>query len=47
MHLKTTSAVLAVPNPGGERMIIGWHNFVDAMGRYKDEVLSSEGGLSI
>jgi len=28
-------------------MIVGLHNFVDAMGRYKDEVLSSEGGLSI
>ena len=28
-------------------MIVGFHNFVDALGRYKKEVFSSEGGLSI
>jgi hypothetical protein len=28
-------------------MIVGLHNFVDAFGRYKDEVVSSEGGLWI
>ncbi len=28
-------------------MIVGFRNFVDAMGRYKDEVMSLEGGLSI
>jgi hypothetical protein len=26
-------------------MIVGVHNFVDAVGHYKDEVTSSEGGL--
>jgi hypothetical protein len=28
-------------------MIVGLHNFVDAFGRYKDEVVSSDGGLWI
>ena len=28
-------------------MIVGLHNFVDAFGRYKDEVIRSEGGLWI
>jgi hypothetical protein len=28
-------------------MIVGVHNFVDAIGHYKDEVVSSDGGLSI
>ena len=28
-------------------MIVGLHNFVDAFGRYKEEVLSSDGGLWI
>jgi multisubunit Na+/H+ antiporter MnhG subunit len=28
-------------------MIVGLHNFVDAFGRYKEEVFSSDGGLSI
>jgi hypothetical protein len=28
-------------------MIVGLHNFVDAVGRYKEEVLSSDGGLWI
>ena len=28
-------------------MIVGLHNFVDAFGRYKEEVISSEGGLWI
>ncbi len=28
-------------------MIVGLHNFVDAFGRYKDEVFSSDGGLWI
>ena len=28
-------------------MIVGLHNFVDAVGRYKDEVFSTNGGLSI
>jgi uncharacterized membrane protein HdeD (DUF308 family) len=28
-------------------VIVGLHNFVDAFGRYKDEVLSSDGGLWI
>ena len=28
-------------------MIVGFHNFVDAFGRYKDEMLSSDGGLWI
>lgn len=28
-------------------MIVGIHNFVDAFGRYKDEVISSDGGMWI
>lgn len=28
-------------------MIVGLHNIVDAFGRYKEEVVSSEGGLAI
>ena len=28
-------------------MIVGIHNFVDALGRYKDEMFSSDGGLWI
>ena len=28
-------------------MIVGLHNFVDAFGRYKEEVLSTDGGLWI
>jgi hypothetical protein len=28
-------------------MIVGVHNFVDAVGRFKDETLSSDGGLWI
>jgi hypothetical protein len=28
-------------------MIVGLHNFVDAFGRYKDELVSSDGGLWI
>ena len=28
-------------------MIVGIHNFVDAFGRYKDEMSSSDGGLWI
>jgi hypothetical protein len=28
-------------------MIVGVHNFVDALGHYKDEITSSEGGLWI
>ena len=28
-------------------MILGIHNFVDAFGRYKDEMCSSDGGLWI
>jgi hypothetical protein len=28
-------------------MIVGVHNFVDALGHYKDEVMSSEGGVWI
>jgi hypothetical protein len=28
-------------------MIVGFQNFCDALGRYKDEVLSSDGGVSI
>lgn len=28
-------------------MIVGVHNFVDAIGHYVEEVVSSEGGLSI
>jgi hypothetical protein len=35
--------------PSGEvaMAIVGVHNFVDAIGHYKDEVVSSEGGLWI
>ena len=39
--------VLAVPTPREVSMIVGLHNFVDAFGRYKEEVLSSDGGLAI
>jgi hypothetical protein len=28
-------------------MIVGLHNFVDAVGRFKDEAFSTDGGLSI
>jgi hypothetical protein len=28
-------------------MIVGVHNFVDALGRFRDETLSSDGGLWI
>src|SRR5688572_8845871 len=32
---------------GGSTMIVGVHNFVDALGRFKEETLSSDGGLWI
>jgi hypothetical protein len=47
MPKEDTTTLPGRAEPWEVSMIVGLHNFVDAFGRYKEEVLSSDGGLWI